>query len=247
MNLCIDIGNTRVKLAFFDEKEALQKLIVWPKLRKKKLRKQLQAVPVQQVMLSSVRRKNKALRRYLQKELKLPLLRLTSKTPLPIDNQYETPKTLGRDRIAGVVGAHALYPQSPVLVIDAGTCITYDLIDAQGLYKGGSISPGLRLRYRVLHQFTGRLPLVEWGPLEACEGRNTAGAIQTGVQCGLVYEIEGFIAQYRAAHPQLRVVLTGGDADYFQTRLKEKTELEAHLVLIGLNKILNYNVESLDA
>lgn len=243
MNLCIDIGNTRVKLAFFSEEGLLQKVYVWDKMKWKKLEAKIEEYRVERAIISSVRRKNKKWLHRLAQWVNVVVLK--AKTPLPIGNAYHSPKTLGRDRLAAVVGAHHLYPDEDILVIDAGTCITYDYLSAAGVYEGGSISAGLNLRYRALYDFTARLPLLQKEPLKGLTGKDTVSSIQTGVQQGLVFEMEGFIQAYSAQCPTLRVVLTGGDAAYFESQLKSQIFAHPYLVLIGLNKILNYNVQEL--
>ncbi len=166
----------------------------------------------------------------------------THHTPVPVDNRYATPHTLGRDRLAGVVGAAYMRPGADLLVIDAGSAVTYDFIDAQGCYHGGSISPGLKMRLRALHDYTGRLPLVEVSsddvPLIGCD---TSLSILSGVIHGMVFEMEGHIAQMREAYPMLSTFLTGGCAIYFADKLKSTIFAEENLILTGLNRILRYN------
>jgi type III pantothenate kinase len=158
-----------------------------------------------------------------------------------VKNQYKSPKTLGIDRLAAVIAAHRLYPRKNNLVIDAGTTITYDHVDAGGNYFGGSISPGLNMRYRALNYYTGALPLLDADD-EFSEdfGYDTASAIRSGVQNGLKYELFGFIESYRAKEPELNIILTGGDAIFFDTVLKNSifapyVKIEPYLVLKGLN------------
>jgi type III pantothenate kinase len=130
------------------------------------------------------------------------------------------------------------------LVVNAGTCITYDLVDAQGVYRGGSIAPGLQMRFKALPQFTAKLPLIEAQPMPIdLTGRSTETAIRTGVQWGMVHEVDGFIEAYRRLYPELRVVLAGGDATYFETTLKNSIFAQPNLVLLGLYQILVYNVQ----
>ena len=163
---------------------------------------------------------------------------------LPIRIGYETPHTLGRDRIAAVVGAQSLRPGSNILVIDAGTAITYELLEASGLYVGGNISPGMTTRFRALHHFTQKLPLVSEPEEVLLVGVSTESAIQAGVVNGIVLEMDGYIDLLRLKYPGLLVFLTGGHSFYFERRLKNRIFADINLVLIGLNRILEYNVEN---
>src|SRR5690606_34521365 len=169
--------------------------------------------------------------------------------PIPITNGYATPETLGADRLAGVIGAKNIYPENPVLVIDAGTCITYDFIDKAGFYAGGSISPGLRMRFKAMNHFTGKLPEVEVDMnitgFKSSYGKDTQESLISGVVNGLLFEVEGFIKKYNNQYLDLRVILCGGDSTFFDTRLKNsifahQILLEPNLVMIGLNTVVNY-------
>ncbi|RYU78735.1 type III pantothenate kinase [Hymenobacter persicinus] len=169
-------------------------------------------------------------------------------TALPIQNAYATPHTLGADRLAAAVGAAWLRPAGDTLIVDAGTAIKCDWVEGGHTFRGGSIAPGLRMRFEALHQFTGRLPLVEMpadgqAPL-ALTGDDTQSAIRSGVLNGAVAEVNGLIEQYRAFSPQLAVVLAGGDARFFQPRLKGHIFVIPELVLLGLHRILVHNVEN---
>lgn len=169
------------------------------------------------------------------------LLEFNPTVPLPIQNLYRTPQTLGADRLAGVVGAVHLFAGQDCLVIDAGTCITYDLIDQQGRYHGGSIAPGIDMKFKALHTFTGRLPLIERKAETPVTGQDTQEALQSGVMIGTVAEVQGIIQLYRQRYPALTVVLCGGDAAFFETKLKAPIFVIPELVLIGLHRILIHN------
>ena len=164
-----------------------------------------------------------------------------------IRNQYKTPDTLGVDRLAAVIGAHKLYPGKSSLVIDAGTCITYDYIDAGGNYFGGSISPGLNMRYKALNYYTGALPLINADEkFDKIYGDDTRSAILSGVQNGIKYEVFGFVESYRANEPELNILLSGGDSIFFDTLLKNSifapyVKNEPYLVLRGLNAAIQNN------
>jgi len=169
------------------------------------------------------------------------ILILDHNTPLPIQNEYLTPETLGKDRIAAVVGANFLYPNQNALAIDAGTCITYDLITADRRYLGGNISPGLELRARAMDEFTGALPLVDdFGPQELI-GKTTESAMTSGIVNGLIHEVNGVIESYRLAYPDLRIVLCGGQANYLVNHINYEIFANRNLVLLGLHKILLHN------
>ena len=170
-------------------------------------------------------------------------------TPVPLHNAYATPRTLGADRLAGAVGAAYLRPSQPTLVVDAGTALKLDFISADGTYHGGSIGPGLRMRLRALHTFTGRLPLLELpeptAPVQLI-GDSTASSLLSGVLNGAAAEVNGLAADYRRRYPGLGLVLTGGDAAYLQPHLAPALGLifvVPELVLIGLDRILRYNVD----
>ena len=168
-------------------------------------------------------------------------MELTEKTPLPIDNQYGTPKTLGKDRIAAVMGAYRLFPNQNCLVIDAGTCITYDLLTKHKTYLGGNISPGIDMRLKAMHQFTAKLPLVERGQQERIWGTSTETALRNGGQFGALYELEAFIRVCKEKFDPLTVVLTGGDGNFFAENLKTKIFARPNLVEWGLLEIFQFS------
>lgn len=169
-------------------------------------------------------------------------LHFTATTPVPIENMYRTPETLGRDRLAGVVAASWMYPGANVLVIDAGTCITYDLLEESGKYLGGNISPGLDMRYHAMHHFTRRLPMVERANSISLLGETTEEALRNGGLTGVLMEMGGYMELLRKKYTGLNTLLTGGDAPYLSEHLRADLALEPHLILIGLNQILQFNV-----
>jgi type III pantothenate kinase len=174
-----------------------------------------------------------------------PILRFTPDTPIPICNKYKTPQTLGSDRLAAAVGASILKPGKDILIIDAGTCITYDVIDANKNYWGGNIAPGMQMRLHALHEYTVRLPLVQAEGEVPGLGYNTETAIRSGVLRGMKYEIEGYIKSMRAKYPDLLVFLTGGDKINFDTNIKNSIFADKFMVPRGLNKILDYNYDKI--
>ena len=199
---------------------------------------------IQGAIISSVVNRSEVVENWLKKHTFF--IQLNYKTPIPIQNDYKTPQTLGNDRLAAAVGAFALYPNENCLIVDAGTCMTYEFIDANGSYKGGTISPGITMRFRSMHEFTAKLPLIEKQRLESFIGFNTETSIRTGAQLGLCLEIEGFYKRYEQQFGQIRLILTGGDAEIIAQHLEEKAIINREIVLIGLNKILDYNVKKLE-
>ncbi len=177
------------------------------------------------------------------RNLPFPILHFSPDTPVPVGNKYRTPETLGADRLAAAVGASVLKPKMDILIIDAGTCITYDVIDARGNYWGGNIAPGMHMRLCALHEHTAKLPLVSAeGPVPGI-GYNTETAIRAGVLRGMKYEIEGYIRSMRSKYPHLIVFLTGGDKINFDTAIISSIISDKYLVSRGLNRILDFNYE----
>ena len=171
-----------------------------------------------------------------------PVLEFSHRLKFPILIRYATPETLGSDRVAAVVGANKLFPNRNVLVIDSGTAITYDVVTDNGEYLGGNISPGLNTRFRALHNFTGKLPLLqEDRSLDGLFGTNTVEALTIGIQNGMLYEIEGTVKEFSRRFNDLLVVFTGGDSFFFENRINFNNFAEPYLVAFGLNEILEYN------
>lgn len=241
MNLCIDQGNSTTKIGVFKR----DKLIYSEKTQRpdfEKIKSIFQHYPIQNTILSSVVHVVDELEFYLKNTSKQYVF-LNHQTALPIENHYKTPETLGNDRLAAIVGAIALQPNIDLLVIDAGTAITYDFIDASGIYLGGNIAPGIRLRAQSLHEYTQKLPLVEIVDNVSFMGNDTCSAIQSGILYGIVFEIDGYIEQLMLKYPKLSVFLTGGSSIYFENKLKYRIFANENLVTIGLNRILQYNVQ----
>lgn len=238
-NLVIDIGNTLTKLAIFEQAKLTfeQSYTSEPPLADLTA-----AYPIGQAIYSSVKKETPAWLETLSQTMSV--IKFTASMAAGITNRYITPQTLGVDRIAAVAGAWHLYPGQSSLVIDGGTTITYDWVDINGNYFGGSISPGLNMRYKALNNYTGGLPLIDADAgFNMQYGNSTATAIQSGVQNGLKYELTGFIEDYKKHNTKLNIILTGGDSDFFDTLLKNSIfapciKIEPHLVLIGLNAAL---------
>jgi len=167
---------------------------------------------------------------------------LTHKSKLPFRIEYETPETLGPDRIAAVAGGYELFHGEKVLIIDAGSAITYDFLSGKS-YKGGNISPGLRMRFRALHKFTSKLPLVTHAEKFETPGKNTAEAITAGVVNGVTYEINEYIRTFKKEHVGLKVILSGGDGEYLKGKINHQITYVPDIVIDGLNFILEYNAK----
>ena len=237
MNLVIDYGNSAAKVGIFEQHELIQKHLFSDA---GELKKFLENFSADNFIISSVKVDAHSVMSWAQPTQKKFVLDKT--LPLPIQIDYATPHTLGVDRIAGVCGANQIFPDHHCLVIDAGTCITYDLITREGKFLGGGISPGLSMRFQAVHTFTAKLPLVRPVNEVLLIGRSTESCIQSGVINGLLEEIEGIIRQYKLKFEDLQVILCGGDARFFENKLKASIFASPELVLRGLNSILIYNV-----
>jgi len=243
MNLVIDLGNSSAKLAVCKGTEILESAIS-ETISNREIAYFISSYPdLKGAIFSSVVNHSRELIDYLDTSFDM-FLELTGQTPLPLVNHYKTPESLGYDRIAAVVGAHTIFPGKNVLVIDAGSAITFDVVTSKGEYIGGNISPGMNMRFKALNKFTSRLPLlsVEESSVELL-GKSTNEAIVSGVVNGLTNEIEGYIESISRIFKNLHVVLTGGDANSFDKRLKNSIFVVSHLNLIGLNRILDYNAQ----
>ncbi|MCB9261125.1 MAG: type III pantothenate kinase [Flavobacteriales bacterium] len=237
MELIIDVGNTRAKAAVFIN-NGIHKIFYSNHADEEMLEK-LKDFSITSIMICTVRKNEDALYEFWSKMA--PTFVLTEKTKIPLINRYKTPETLGKDRIAAVIGARFLYPEGNLLVIDAGTCITYDILTADNQYLGGNISPGVRIRFKALNEFTGALPLVDDYDMELLFGQNTTESIASGVLNGLFYEIDGAISAYSSTFHDLKTIICGGEARYFVNRIKNKIFANQNLVLLGLHKILQFN------
>lgn len=239
MNLVIDIGNTKAKAAIF-QRDSLLKTISFPiKLLVSEIKKLQKEFPITKGMLSSVAFISS--NEIVKLQSILPFEILSSKTKLPFKNLYKTPKTLGVDRVALVAYGVKKYPSKDVLLIDAGTCITFDFVNAKKEYLGGAISPGIEMRYKALHTFTSNLPLLEKESTQNEIGNTTNESIHIGVIRGVLQEIEGIIRQYQKNYPNLTIVLTGGDHNFLSKQLKSSIFATSNFLLYGLNELLKLN------
>jgi type III pantothenate kinase len=237
-NLVIDIGNTFTKVAVFRHDELL-KAENQPAIEAGTLLSLIDQYQVNNAIISSVKKEVESWRNTLAGKVNLQYFNV--EMTAGIRNQYKTPHTLGPDRLAAVIGAYKFYPGKDSLIIDAGTAITYDWVDAGGNYFGGSISPGLNMRYKALNYYTGGLPLISAdSQFDAPFGTDTETSIRSGVQNGIKYELMGFIQSYLAKGRELNIILSGGDSIFFDTLLKNSIfapyiKNEPYLVLKGLN------------
>ncbi|MDB4496090.1 type III pantothenate kinase [Flavobacteriaceae bacterium] len=239
MNLVIDIGNTKVKVAVFELDTIITAVVCEEINLVKELKRISNQYTFKRSIVSSVKDINEE---YLEELQKLPfLIILNTDTPLPFKNLYATPSTLGNDRIALAAAAVCIHPFKNTLVIDAGTCITYDFINAKNEYLGGAISPGIAMRYKSLHQYTGNLPLLSKNEEFNIIGTSTKSSIHSGIINGISCEIKGVIAQYKQDFGDLTIVLTGGDTKFLSKQLKNSIFAHQNFLHRGLNKILTFN------
>lgn len=243
MNLVLDLGNSYGKIAVCEGTKVIESA-VYEKITSREIGYfQTFYSGLRGVIISSVVNDSREIIDYLG-SIYTTCIELDHSTPLPLKNSYRTPDTLGYDRIAAAVGAYTIYPGNNVLVIDAGTAVTYDMVTSEDEFVGGNISPGLEIRFKSLNKYTNRLPHLE-RPDEKppLVGSSTREAIQSGIVNGLLFEIDGFIGAISQNFPELQVVLTGGDAKYFEGKLKSSIFVHLNLNLIGLNRILEYNAD----
>ncbi len=244
MNLCIDQGNSRTKVALFDEGGELVKSFIYKTFTSADVKRLFTLYPIQDSIVSSVVNIEPSVVNALNQVSRRFVL-LDHHTPIPIVNDYESPASLGQDRLAAAVGAAYICPHKDILIIDAGSAITYDVMSKDGHYIGGNIAPGIRVRLQSLHRLSKKLPLVEVdeNSMIPLFGKNTNDAIAAGVIRGIAFEVKGYIRALRAEHKKasdIEVFLTGGHAPFILNHVKDTMHYEKNLVLIGLNAILLY-------
>ncbi len=244
MNLIIDQGNTNVKIAYFKGTEMVKNSsyesnghhFVSPSI--------FNSYHIDHCIVSSVQNGAERLVNYVKQYTKNVVF-FTSETPVPIKNDYTSASTLGSDRLAASVGANYLFPDKNVLIIDAGTCIKYNFVSDKNEFMGGGISPGLQMRFKALNDYTSRLPLISLeADYDLLIGNNTNNSILSGIVLGTLTEVEGIIEQYKLLYNNLTVVLTGGDINFFEKRLKKSIFADPNLILNGLNIILDYTINA---
>lgn len=238
MHLIIDEGNTRVKLATFKNGKLVDIEYSSVFSCQEDINRIVKDCKIEAAILSSV---TDDLRTFFSNLMLDQKVILSFLTPLPFKIGYKTPKTLGVDRIALVAAAWFKFPNEASLVIDAGTCITYDFIDAFGVYHGGAIAPGLSMRFKSMHHFTKKLPDLSISTDEiSFIGRTTKESMESGVLNGTVFEIEGTIHTYQQKFGKVNIILTGGDAKFLDKRLKNSIFVNPNFLLEGLNEVLTY-------
>jgi type III pantothenate kinase len=239
MYLILDLVNTNQKIALFDAGNLL-----WVQANKQislSLVRNIvkQNCGIDSCILSSVVKVPATLQSFLEKHFRFILL--DEHTPLPILNLYRTPETLGKDRLASAVAVFNQFPGHPALIINAGTAVTYDVVTKKGEYLGGSISPGMNMRFRALHTFTKQLPLLTYSEIDFLTGDDTDKSVLSGVINGMAAEMEGMIVYYQKEYPGIKVNLSGGDLNYFVNRLKISIFALPNIVIYGLQQILAFN------
>ncbi|HLF51627.1 type III pantothenate kinase [Flavobacterium sp.] len=252
MLLAVDVGNTRIKVAVFEYGILLERF-VFPEFE---LQKNIEIIlnkykKVTDLVVASVGNVEKTDFLFFEKQLKIHFI--THETIFPFQNRYKTPNTLGIDRMVLATGAVIQFPNKNRLVIDAGTCVTYDFIDSEDNYLGGAISPGIRLRYESLHNYTAKLPLltlenydqiVNQTEEQSFIGKSTSESIHSGVLNGLINEIDGFIDQYQQQYSNFIIILTGGDTDFLAKRLKNTIFANSNFLLESLDQTFQYKIKN---
>ena len=239
MNLVVDIGNTLIKTGLMDRGECVAERAV-EQLVPATIDELCALGPIGAAIVSSTRGDVSPIVAMIRARIGR-VVEFTPATRVPIANAYLTPETLGRDRLAAAVGAATLFPGRNVLVVDFGTAVTFDLVTADGTFRGGCISPGLRTRFRALHDYTARLPMSGATDCEGLVGRSTREAVELGVVNSLVFEIEGYVARLGEEFDDLCVIFTGGDAKLFAKRIKNTIFANRNLVFCGLDRILEFH------
>lgn len=238
MNIVLDIGNTRIKTGFYSDYELIETKSFSEKISIELLENIWNKTNPNSCIVSSTAQLPENIKEWLK--IKRTLM-FSSSTPIPVTLNYKTPETLGRDRIAGAIAANHIFPKNSSLVIDLGTCITYDLINEQKIYHGGAISPGMKMRFQAMNSFTGKLPLIEKPEFITDNGRSTTESLNKGVMSGIAHEINGFVRSYTQQYNNLKVILTGGDASLFEQHIENPIFAAPNLILDGLNLVLLYN------
>lgn len=237
MNLVIDFGNTNIKCGVFDADQLVNQLTFSDV---EEARAFITRDIYFQIGVCSVNQSREDIIGAIPELREALFLSHDTSTPLKVD--YDTPTTLGMDRLAAAIGAFTIFPDQPLMVIDVGTCITYDFIN-KGVYQGGIISPGIELRYKSMNDYTKNLPLLNEREASWLIGKSTEQSMVSGVINGIAGEIESHISQFMLNNADLKVIMTGGGAKIFETKIKSDIFVALEIVLVGLNRVLEYNVE----
>jgi type III pantothenate kinase len=242
MNLIIDIGNSRAK-AVVMERDAIMGEYVAESFDATLCATIFADHPtIERAIIASTRGDEDGVKAIVEERIARAIIFKPATTPIPLDNHYHTPETLGADRLAAAVGAQAMYPHSDIMIVDFGTAITIDIVEG-GAFKGGNISPGVTTRFRALADYTARLPRCNATDEVLDHGRTTKEAIEQGVMRGVEYEILGYTEAFMQKNGEKCIIFTGGDAKYFVKRIKNTIFADCEPVIFGLNRILNYNAE----
>lgn len=241
-DIVIDIGNTRMKVALYVN-NSLDGVLSFSNQALKHVEKLIESSGASRCVISSVKQINPTL--YSMLDSKLSMLMMTPETKVPLQVQYDTPHTLGSDRLANAVGAAKRYPAQNVLVIDFGTCIKYDMVEAEGGFCGGAIAPGLSMRFKAMSKMTGKLPHIkQWSNGDAVwPGKSTHGSMVAGVVQGIQAEMAQYITSASDLYGNLTVISTGGDFVFFEKAFKNIIFAHPYLTLEGLHEILKFNMD----
>lgn len=239
MHLTIDVGNTRIKVAVFEHNKQIEFFIFETEVALNNFEFIFKKYPkLHKITLSSVGKLDEYVLNYIKSQFMTEII--THESKFPFVNLYSTPKTLGIDRMVLAAGATLQFPNQNRLVIDAGTCITYDFVNSKNEYLGGAISPGIGIRYKSLNEYTTKLPLLSISDDFKFIGNSTKNAIHSGVINGVIFEIEGFISQYYLKNQDLTIILTGGDTEFLAKRLKNTIFANSNFLLESLNLLSLY-------
>lgn len=241
MDLVIDIGNSFQKIAVFSDTGEILNFLQYDQLTIQHILPLFKHYKIKQSILSSVGEYDQELIAFLRSETNF--IFFDHQTSIPLFICYEQAETLGSDRIAGAVAAHSFFPGEDILIVQAGSCLVYDFVDRKGRYLGGAISLGIEMRFKALHHFTAKLPLYTYREIDFLIGNTTQYSIESGVINGVAHEVNGFIHQYLREYPELKIILSGGDAARLQKSIKNTIFADQKFVLKGLHKILQFNVE----
>ncbi len=248
MYFILDLGNTNKKMAVLPAGDLLpeefskcqDKIISFPEISLQAVQEFARRYPsIESCIISSVVPFPVSISAWLRERFRY--IEFDNSTTLPVINRYHSPASLGKDRLAAAVAGATVYPRKHVLVINAGTAITYDIVTSGGEYLGGAISPGMQMRFRALHTFTKQLPLLTYTEIDFLTGIDTDKSVLSGVINGMTAEMEGMIAFYREEYPGIRIILSGGDLNYFVNRLKISIFALPNIVIYGLQQILAFN------
>ena len=238
MNLVLDVGNSLLKIALFEKSELIQKF-KFSENYKRNIEDLISNYKVTHSIISNVGRIDDSIINILKESTNLLLV--SNQLKIPFKNLYKSKNTLGQDRLALVSAAAFNFPNENVLIVDVGSCITYDFKNNNNEYLGGGISPGISMRFKSLNTFTSNLPLIDFDSIYQLIGNNTKNSITSGVVNGTISEINGIIQQYREEFKNIRIILTGGDSNFLLKRIKNTIFADRNFLLIGLNKLLEDN------